>query len=376
MVYYLIKDSKEIYSVLQNGLEDGLSVYSIDSLDKPFEEASKSYVPCVFEIDDSDVKKFTNFALTSNVDYNNITLMDPNEVGIDDAASSIVYKLYKANNKGVKDNINKIASDLRESGNRDLSDYLLLVNKLSFDNDDSLEKFADMNKIKDADLEDALEHASIMFDENFSKDDFDFEFVSDLPIEDLYMFDDIDSWAEWGRGELAEMSDEERKEEVNNFRPAVMEWIQSGSCPPIYIINYDGKTVVGDGRGRVSIAIGMDWDSIPAVFVVEKGKKADSYDRMIKLAGAIDLGNPDMAGKSLADIVLFLMRRIPEGSRAKAISSMIAKVRDINAQEVSGKQMGDYSSMGQSLTFIKNVLAGHKEGYVRRVLDAIVRNLA
>lgn len=375
MVYYLIKDSKDIYSILQNGFEDNLFVYTIDSLNKSFEEASKSYVPCIFEINDCDVKKFANFILTSNVDNNNIVVMDPKDIGIKDIASNIIYKLYKANNKSIQENINKIAKELNKSGNKDLSDYLMLINKVSF-NENNLNKFAESYKIKSVDLEDSLEHASIMFDKNFVKDDFDYKYEPNVSIEDLYMFDDIDAWAEWEPGELKNMDNEELENEVKNFRPKATEWIKNKTCPPIIIIDSNEGVVIGDGRGRVSIAIGLDWDTIPVIFAYEKNKKANSYDRMIKLAGAIDLGNPDIAGKSLADIVLFLMKRIPEDSRPKAISSMRSKIRNISAQDVSGKQMGDYSSMGQSLTFIKNILSGHKEGYVRKVLDAIARNLS
>lgn len=375
MVYYLIKDSKYIYSILQNGIDDNLFVCSIDLLDKSFEKASKSFVPCVFEISDSDVKNFTNFNLTSNVNCNNVTVMDPKELGIKNSASNIVYQLYKANNENIKSNINKIAKELNKSDNKDLSDYLLLVNKVSFDNN-NLKKFAKEFKMKDVDLEDALEHASIMFDEDFSRDDFEYSYDPEYPVSELYIYDDISAWAEWQPGELKDMDEEELKNEVKNFRPKAMDWIETGTCDPIFIIDFNEGVIIGDGRGRVSIAIGLNWDTIPVIFAVKKNKKANSYDRILKLAESIELGNPDIAGKSLADIVLFLMKRIPEQGRAKAVSSMISKIRNINAQEISGKEMGDYSSMGQSLTFIKNVLSGHKEGYVRRVLDAIVRNLS
>ncbi len=97
--------------------------------------------------------------------------------------------------------------------------------------------------------------------------------------------------------------------------------------------------------------------------------------KILITASVLDLGNPDEAGKSLADIVLFLMRRIPENKRASAVNKMIAKFRMLNAEEISMKNMRDYSCMGQSISFIKNVLAGHNVDYVRRVLDSIVRNM-
>ena len=98
-------------------------------------------------------------------------------------------------------------------------------------------------------------------------------------------------------------------------------------------------------------------------------------DRVIKLANVLELGDPDIAGKSLADIALFLLKRIPEHKRPEAIRKMIIKIRKMNAEEIAEKKMKDYSSMGQSLSFIKNVLSGHDKAYVRKVLDAIVRNM-
>jgi len=98
-------------------------------------------------------------------------------------------------------------------------------------------------------------------------------------------------------------------------------------------------------------------------------------DRIILLASTLELGHPDNAGKSIADIILFLISRIPEGKRYSAKYKMIQKIRTLMPNEIAGKKMPDYSSIGQSISFIKNVLAGHDSGYVMAVLDSIVRNL-
>ena len=98
-------------------------------------------------------------------------------------------------------------------------------------------------------------------------------------------------------------------------------------------------------------------------------------DRIILLASTLDLGHHDAAGKSIADIIKFLISRIPLEKRQKAIYKMITKIRALIPNEIAGKNMPDYSSVGQSISFIKNVLAGHDSGYVRAVLDSIIRNL-
>jgi len=371
MKYYLIKNSKDIYSILQNGLGEGNIVYSIDSIDEIFEEACEKYTPCIFEIDSSNVNSFSNFTLTANVLPNDMKVIPPKELGITDAASHMVYNLYSANNNFIHNRINKIVENLKES-NKDLSDYLKLANKLSFKKENDIKIFAQTFEFN---INDSLEHASQIFDKDFNKEDFDYKHYPDFFVKDLYNYDNINSWAEWKKGELSELDEEELKQEVANFRPKVLDWIENKTCPPIIIID-DGDTIIGDGRGRVSLAVGLNWDKIPVIIATSKNKKSNSYNRMIKLASILDLGNPNLAGKSLGDIVLFLLRRIPKEERSKAISSMISKIRNINVQDVSSKNMGDYSSMGQSLTFIKNVLTGHEEEYVKKVLDSIIRNLS
>jgi hypothetical protein len=97
--------------------------------------------------------------------------------------------------------------------------------------------------------------------------------------------------------------------------------------------------------------------------------------RILALGSALELGDPNVAGKSLAEIVLFLLRRIAPHQRPNAIRKMIIKFQTLSSEEISGKDMKPFSSMGQSISFIKNVLAGHDALYVRKVLDAIVRNL-
>lgn len=97
--------------------------------------------------------------------------------------------------------------------------------------------------------------------------------------------------------------------------------------------------------------------------------------RIIALAFYSKLGDPSVSGKNLADIIRFLMRRIPETKRGKAIGNMITKLRLLDSKDISIKKMMPYSSMGQSISLIKNVLAGYDSTYIRSVLDAIIRNL-
>ena len=62
-------------------------------------------------------------------------------------------------------------------------------------------------------------------------------------------------------------------------------------------------------------------------------------DRIILLASVLELGHPDNAGKSLADIILFLLSRVPEEKRQSAKYKMIQKIRTLMPNEIAGKDM-------------------------------------
>ena len=94
-----------------------------------------------------------------------------------------------------------------------------------------------------------------------------------------------------------------------------------------------------------------------------------------KKASAIEMGDPIFAGKKLSDLIRFLLRRIPEGKRQKAIQSMKKKIFMINEYDLSSKSMPPYSSMANSLTIVKNILLENEPEYIRMVLNSIVKNL-
>ena len=101
-----------------------------------------------------------------------------------------------------------------------------------------------------SDLQDAIEHADIN-QEGFSLEDFDLQYLGLKSVDDLYEFDDIDSWSE----------DLEDQDDLENFRgkewadTRAKSWIKKGIVPPIVVITSpDLHTQIGDGRGRVTVA--------------------------------------------------------------------------------------------------------------------------
>ena len=98
--------------------------------------------------------------------------------------------------------------------------------------------------------------------------------------------------------------------------------------------------------------------------------------KTIKLARTIiEMGTPEVAGKGIADIILFLLKRIEPENRAKAIRKLKFKIWELDEINISSKKTPASASLGQALTFIKTILNGHNPHYIRSVLSNIVRNL-
>ena len=98
--------------------------------------------------------------------------------------------------------------------------------------------------------------------------------------------------------------------------------------------------------------------------------------RMYKMAASvIEMGAPEDAGRGIADIVKFLMKRISPEKRPKSLAKLRLKIWNMNENEISGKKTPSTASLGQSLTFIKTILNGHNPHYIREVLLNIVQNL-
>lgn len=97
---------------------------------------------------------------------------------------------------------------------------------------------------------------------------------------------------------------------------------------------------------------------------------------MYKLAASvIEMGSPEEAGRGIADIVKFLLKRIDQDNRPEAARKLRLKIWHLNENEISSKKTPSSASLGQSITFIKTILNGHEPSYIRNVLANIVRNL-
>lgn len=102
-------------------------------------------------------------------------------------------------------------------------------------------------------------------------------------------------------------------------------------------------------------------------------KEAQIQSRMFKLAEVMtDIGDPNTAGKSIASIVTFLLKKIKPENRQNIISKMRDRIWNLNEQEMSSKKSPASASIGNSISFVKNTLNGRDPKYIREVLRHIV----
>lgn len=126
-----------------------------------------------------------------------------------------------------------------------------------------------MREIKD--MSDAIEMAinGDYIPSNSRLDDFSIS-QEVLTLSGALNYDDYSSWGEFGKGELKDLSDNELLKVLISYRgkkwaEKALSWIKDEKFSPIVIFSKLG--IIGDGRGRMSVAVGMDWKKIPVIFL-------------------------------------------------------------------------------------------------------------
>jgi hypothetical protein len=97
--------------------------------------------------------------------------------------------------------------------------------------------------------------------------------------------------------------------------------------------------------------------------------------KMIKCAAVAELGNAQLVGKYLSDIVKFTLQRLPADKQQHALENLKKKFAVMSEGEIASKQLPESSALGQAITFVKHVLFNHDAAYVREVLNSLVRSL-
>lgn len=110
--------------------------------------------------------------------------------------------------------------------------------------------------------------------------------------------------------------------------------------------------------------------------IFETKHKVKIDDALIKSASAFPSGGTVQAGRYLADLIRFLTSRIDPAKRPLALRRLSRKILALNEYEIANKNTPVSSSLGQSITLVKNILTDHDAGYIREVLNNLARYLA
>lgn len=125
------------------------------------------------------------------------------------------------------------------------------------------------------DIKDAVEHALMQQDSSYDGQvRYRMVPARKLSLDEILSWDDYGSWGDFDKGELAELSEEELVEALNSFRPGfatqAMEWLKSDKIPSIVLVETkEAGDTIGDGRGRVNLAVGMNIPALDAITLIE-----------------------------------------------------------------------------------------------------------
>lgn len=127
-----------------------------------------------------------------------------------------------------------------------------------------------MREIKDIDdaIQTAIEGDYIK--SNSRVDDFSIE-KKTLPLSEILNYDDYGSWGQWEKGELKNLDKTELTGELTHFRgkkwaELAKTWIKDNSLISSIVI-FPELGLIGDGRGRVSFAVGMKLKTLPVILL-------------------------------------------------------------------------------------------------------------
>jgi len=125
-----------------------------------------------------------------------------------------------------------------------------------------------------SDLDDAVQHYALGYrSETSGRVCFRVE-SRHMALEEILGWDDYGSWGEFEKGELAGRRHAEAFEGLVGFRgrawaERAMEWVEKSQVPPIVLVDGKDGQVIGDGRGRVNLAMAFDLPELEVIVLTE-----------------------------------------------------------------------------------------------------------
>ena len=91
----------------------------------------------------------------------------------------------------------------------------------------------------------------------------------ELPLRKILAYDDYTAWGGFAPGELVGLRRDALEDTLwsyrNDLAPLAFDWLRDGSIPAVVLVESSHGRAVGDGRGRVSLAVGLNLPSLPVI---------------------------------------------------------------------------------------------------------------
>lgn len=85
--------------------------------------------------------------------------------------------------------------------------------------------------------------------------------------------------------------------------------------------------------------------------------------------------DPKYVAEQIRDIIDVMIGRMSLESQQKAYPNLRTKLKELNIQEMSTKKPVGGSSIGASISLIKNILNGKDPFFIKMVIDELSRTL-
>jgi len=122
------------------------------------------------------------------------------------------------------------------------------------------------------DILDALDHLEDYADKPLDLEDFDIHRTW-MTIEDFYYYDDIDAWLNTVPGELKNASQSELFRWTRQLRGDHFEDLIDNGITAVVVMDATWAWGIGDGRGRINLAIALGIEELPVLYLVPKGEE-------------------------------------------------------------------------------------------------------
>ena len=99
------------------------------------------------------------------------------------------------------------------------------------------------------------------------------------------------------------------------------------------------------------------------------------FSKKVKIKKQADFTSPDEISSNLINLINLLLLKIKTENRNKAKQSVKTKLSTININDIANKNMPASSAIGQSLSFVKQVLFDKDPAFIKNVLTQVILRL-